>query len=206
MQTFFPVAGDAEASLLYLDERRRRNQINETFVILNTLLSNRTTGWPDHPATLMWEGYTEALASYGLINALMFDGYARQRLLFSEVVNAAQPPGLVLWPKWTRDDRVAQSHRSNLYRKLPSYYASTPPQGYVWPVWRRVKVGGYLLGNGPIEGAYVGRIIGVSKTALTLISNPPEKGLDVRFSATRTISLASAWEPGRYYYEAPITT
>ena len=39
---------------------------------------------------------------------------------------------------------------------------------------------------------------------LTLISNPPEKGLDVRFSTTRTISLASAQEPGRYYYEAPL--
>jgi len=203
MQTFFPVAGDAEASLLYLDERRRRNQINETFVILNTLLSGRTTGWPNHPATLMWEGYTEALASYGLINALMFEGYTMQRLLFSEVVNAAEPPGLVLWPKWTRDDRVAQSHRSNLYRKLPNYYAPAPPQGYVWPVWRRVKVGGYLLGTG-FDGLYRGRIVSMTKTGLRLMTETPEPGSYVGYSADRLLTWAQALEPGRYYYEAPL--
>jgi len=203
VQTFFPVAGNAEASLLYLDPKRRRNQINETFVILNTLLSGRTTGWPNHPATLMWEGYTEALAAYGLINALMFDGYTKQRLLFSEVVNAAQPPSLVLWPKWTCDDRVAQSHRANLYRKLPTYYPETPAQGYVWPVWRRVKVGGYLLGTG-MDGLYRGRIVSITKVGLSLVTESPKPGDYVGYSADRLLTWAQAWEPGRYYYEAPL--
>lgn len=204
MQTFFPVAGDAEASLLYLDERRRRNQINETFVILNTLLSNRTTGWPNHPATLMWEGYIEALASYGLINALMFDGYSRQRQAFSDVLSAAEPRAMpVVWPKWTRDDRVAQSHRANLYRKLPTYYPETPAQGYVWPVWRRVKPGGFLLGTG-MDGLYRGRIVSITKTGLRLMTESPKPGDYVGYSADRLLTWAQAWGPGRYYYEAPL--
>ena len=204
MQTFFPVAGAAEASLLYLDERRRRNQINETFVILNTLLSNRTTGWPNHPATLMWEGYVEALASYGLINALMFEGYSRQRQAFSDVLSAAEPHSLVLWPKWTRDDRVALSHRSNLYRKDPPYYASTPAQGYVWPVWRRVKAGGFLLGAAHHNADFRGKIIAVSKAGINLSTVGLVFPSRPVYPNTFLVTWAQVWEPGRYYYEAPL--
>jgi len=59
------------------------------------------------------------------------------------------------------------------------------------------------LGTG-FDGLYRGRIVSMTKTGLSLVTESPEPGSYVGYSAARLLTWAQAWEPGRYYYEAPL--
>jgi hypothetical protein len=144
MQTFLPYP-DFQKSAAVLDDKRLNNQINETTVILRTLLGSYRVGkgWPNHPVTKMWRGYEGCLATYqeaccgeyARRNSQHHTGwYTLQGL--EDVYEHLRMPGDA--PTWLGDDRVHRSHRSNLLRKLPEHYGQfgwvePPDLPYMYP-------------------------------------------------------------------------
>lgn len=109
------------------------------------VVESDTPGWFRHPATQMWLGHTAALLDYQ--ESVCYEWvYARgyrdtclekTAVLFRASLDAGQPTVLEM-PAWWGDERVHSSHRSNLLRKLPSYYSQygwddDPDAPYYWP-------------------------------------------------------------------------
>jgi hypothetical protein len=106
-------------------------------------------GWKHHPATLMWKGHEEALASYGLA---MVDEWLRRGSpdtvadqLEAELGRRPRSQGQLArlkirgLPAWLGDEAFHAAHRSNLLRKDPEWYGPQWPGErddleYVWPV------------------------------------------------------------------------
>ena len=132
MQTFLPIPSFAESARV-LDRQRLGKQRVEALQILRAL-RGQTKGWVKHPAVKMWRGYEEALETY---LATIDDEWVR-RGYKSNIVAPPADPGAVM-PPWFGDAAFHASHRSNLLRKDPVYYAQfgwTEPHdmAYVWPV------------------------------------------------------------------------
>lgn len=131
MQTFLP-AGSTIFSAQALDNKRLNKQILEGYQILNVLSGQSPTGgWRNHPAVLMWRGHEGALVEY--IKDMITE--AKHRGIKTEN-NEANINTLVgkfyhQWdnskPSWMLNkkefNRVVATHRANLYRKDPEYYA-----------------------------------------------------------------------------------
>jgi hypothetical protein len=138
MQTFLPVPDFAETARI-LDDSRLGKQRVEMYQIIRTL-DGVTKGWRNHPAVRMWRGYEPMLLRYGLAMCDEWDrrGYAdtvREKLQ----VHARETGGPVLAPPWLGNDEFHASHRSNLLRKDPEFYAKygwrePPDLPYLWPV------------------------------------------------------------------------
>ena len=140
MQTFLPDP-DFYASAAMLDRLRLGKQRVEAMQILRTI-TGQSEGWRSHPAVRMWQGYPQALASYGIA---ICDEWRERGYFdtagdwFSEWLDehgTAWSPDLL--PPWLGTPAFHASHRSNLLRKLPSHYAQfgwpEPPNlPYVWP-------------------------------------------------------------------------
>jgi len=137
MQTFLPYP-DFDDTARCLDQKRLGNQRLEAKVILKTLLGE-SDGWKHHPAVKMWRGHELQLAQYG---AAMCCEWVRRGFKDTQlswfVQVAVGLPERTTEPPWLRDERLHASHRSNLLRKKPEYYAqfgweepSTLP--YYWP-------------------------------------------------------------------------
>jgi hypothetical protein len=131
MQTFLPDP-DFVASAAILDNRRLGKQRLEAYQLLRTL-RGLSSGWRHHPAVAMWRGYEDAL---GLYTNAMIDEWVRRG--FKNTMGRVSSPELVHMPPWLGDPSFHASHRANLLRKDPIYYArfnwledSTLP--YVWP-------------------------------------------------------------------------
>lgn len=130
VQTFLPYS-DFRRSARALDPRRLGKQRVEAWQILRTL-RGETQGWRHHPAVRMWRGHEEALGAYmdacidewvgrGYRNAMLRSGARARRL-----------------PAWLGDEAFHASHRANLLRKEPGWYArlgwtEDPSLPYVWP-------------------------------------------------------------------------
>ncbi len=134
MQTFVPL-DDPECIAFALDNVRLNKQRVEAFQVLRAITDD-TYGWQNHPAVNMWRGHVGALASYGLAMCAEWrnrDG-ADNTDLFGRI---SEFTGDVEWPRWWGDDRVHESHRSNLMRKDSDWYCqfwSCPNDlPYVWP-------------------------------------------------------------------------
>ncbi len=114
MQTFLPYA-DFERCAAALDSQRLGKQRVEAFEILR-VLRGESRGWRNHPAALMWRGYTNTIERYPL------------------------PDGMeIVAPPWLGDEELHASHRSNLPRKDAAFYgrygwSGLPDLPYVWPV------------------------------------------------------------------------
>jgi hypothetical protein len=132
VQTFLPYER-FEKSAEVMDDKRLNNQINETTVILRTLLKDYRPGggWPNHPVTKMWEGHIGMLCIYQA--AFCREYHRRQEQLhtgwytlwgMSKVLRLQikEQPGAYPRPPWLGDERVHASHRSNLLRKDPEHY------------------------------------------------------------------------------------
>jgi hypothetical protein len=131
MQTFLPY-DDLVKSARCLDYRRLGKQRVEAKQILNALQPGSTSGWRNHPAVRMWRGYESALTQYMnvCIAEWVVRGY-RNTMPILHVDNVVLPP-------WF-GGVIHASHRSNLLRKDPAFYASyrwTEPMDipYHWPV------------------------------------------------------------------------
>ena len=131
VQTFLPYA-DFARSAACLDARRLGKQRVEAYQILRAL-QGITRGWRNHPATRMWRGYEPALSAYMNV---MIDEWTRRG--FNNGMAHAVVPVAIEMPPWLGDERLHASHRANLLRKEPGWYAQfgwrdDPEQPYVWP-------------------------------------------------------------------------
>ena len=131
MQTFLPYPDFAKSASV-LDYRRLGKQRVEAFQILKTLETGRK-GWANHPAVKMWYGYNRALGLYmnAMIQEWIKRGY-KNTMWFAEVL--VKPP----MPPWLGNEHLHASHRSNLLRKDPDWYAQfnwpeSATLAYVWP-------------------------------------------------------------------------
>ena len=146
MQTFLPYP-DFEQSVRVLDYRRLGKQRGECLQLLKALGNIRDVdlsdvdmtipakGWVNHPAAKMWRGYEGALAHYHDACILEWQrrGYQNTMRL------RGKPDAGLEMPPWFGDARFHASHRSNLLRKDPAYYAQfgwkePADMEYVWPV------------------------------------------------------------------------
>lgn len=149
MQTFLPDA-DFVRSAALLDQRRLGKQRVEVIQIVRAL-TVPGYAWRHHPATLMWEGFEEALGAYGVAVAEAWRaqgfgdtceatiradlGAAGLRSIRSQEDLAA----VGALPPWLGDEALHRSHRSALVRKDPAVYRPRFPDvpddlPYVWPV------------------------------------------------------------------------
>ena len=140
MQTFLPYA-DFTKTASVLDYRRLGKQRIETKQILMAL-TGESTGWVNHPATKMWDGYETVLCYYGMVMSAEWKrrGYIDNQLpWFAAKMVELHANGQVYdgLPWFIHNEAFHRSHRSNLLRKAPEYYSelfSDVPDDlpYVW--------------------------------------------------------------------------
>ena len=134
MQTFLPYC-DFSDSLQALDDRRLGKQRVEAFQILNILLGRtQTKGWRNHPAILMWTGYSEVLKIYFNISIEEWERRGFRNNLQPESTDSE----IKIYPAWLGDPNFHASHRSNLLRKDFKFYSrygwkEPPDLPYFWP-------------------------------------------------------------------------
>ena len=147
MQTFLPYGKNFVKNAQVLDNKRLGKQRVENLQIINCLCGV-STGWRNHPAVKMWEGYEKALFAYqfAICDEWMKRGYKDTCLIKAAVIIGQHPiiqnlPPVQPW--WLSDEEVESkvmvSHQSNLVRKLSDHYAPhfpTVPNDipYHWPV------------------------------------------------------------------------
>jgi hypothetical protein len=135
MQTFLPYSSFSDSASV-LDYRRLGKQRVETLQILKSLL-DPGYGWKNHPAVKMWVGFESALSAYGVevCKAWLALGYKDTCL---EKISSLVEPSLDNMPTWIGDQRLHDSHKSNLLRKMPEHYYQffgevNPDIPYFWP-------------------------------------------------------------------------
>jgi hypothetical protein len=131
VQTFLPYP-DFSVSAAVLDNKRLGKQRVEVVQVLNAL-QRKSGGWVNHPAVRMWRGYEPALCLY--LKAVLKEWTSRG---FKNTI-VAEDRGSPAFSPWLGDDKFHRSHRSNLLRKDPSFYAvfrhDVPNDlPYFWPV------------------------------------------------------------------------
>jgi hypothetical protein len=130
MQTFLPSA-DYEYVSHILDSKRLNKQILEGYQILKILSGASETGaWRNHPAVLMWANAEYELKSY--IDHMVYEADFRGIKTDKNVANLKElelrfsvdwGKSAPVWQKPEHVYRVNNSHKANLYRKDPFYYA-----------------------------------------------------------------------------------
>ena len=124
MQTFLPYA-DFKKSAKCLDYKRLGKQRVEAMQIYKIVSGKRTTGgWINHPAVNMWRGFSNLLAYY--YNDILDEWIKRGYKNTMEYI--ACPPSITE-PLWLGNKDFHDSHKSNLLRKDPVFYAQ-----YMWDV------------------------------------------------------------------------
>jgi hypothetical protein len=141
VQTFLPFAEFSE-SAESLDQARLGKQRVEALQVLRAIVLP-AYGWQSHPAMQMWRGYVPALVRYSLAMVDVWTAEGRAdttRPLIAEFApEAAGPRGVELpMPSWLGNEQFHLSHRSNLVRKFPEFYAQRFPGvpddlPYLWP-------------------------------------------------------------------------
>lgn len=130
MQTFLPSSNFFLAAKM-LDSKRLNKQILEGYQILN-VLSGMSNGWKNHPAVKMWAGHELSLFTY--VKAMIGEAKSRGiktdknednlQALFTKV-GESWGSGL---PDWFFNEtslmRVVTTHKVNLFKKDPMYYAN----------------------------------------------------------------------------------
>jgi hypothetical protein len=136
MVVTFYVHSDPRMTAKCLDKRRLGKQRVEAKQIIDALTKG-SGGWINHPATKMWEGYTDALKDY--FNIMCQEFIYRGGNQGMELYLLEKRP---VYPPWTECHRVHYSHQARLVQKEPGHYfpifqAVLPPEhlkyGYIWP-------------------------------------------------------------------------
>lgn len=135
MQTFLPISC-FDLSAQCLDYRRLGKQRVECVQLLKAI-SGQKTGWSNHPAAKMWDGYSVALGVY--LNEMIAEWVKRGYQNTIPVQPVSYPYSM---PDWFGDEAFHAAHRSNLLRKDPVHYGQfgwteTNDLPYVWPVGAR---------------------------------------------------------------------
>jgi hypothetical protein len=153
MQTFVPYA-NIDKSAQALDNKRLNKQLLEGRQIYKIIASGQISGaWVNHPAVKMWRNHDNGLFAYltGILKECNIRGIATEKnwnaLCEMHESNWNRGSKITL-PPWWGDKRVHQSHRNNLYRKDPEYYAEFYQDGFIsccekcnyfWPVSKHAK-------------------------------------------------------------------
>lgn len=134
MQTFLPYSDFMESARV-LDRQRLGKQRVEVLQILRAIESG--SGWSNHPAVKMWNGYQNCLVEYGLCmcHEWIRRGY---KDTCSEKIAGLRDVHPFKVPDWIGDEEFHRSHQSNLIRKDPEHYRHFFPDvpddlPYVWP-------------------------------------------------------------------------
>ncbi|TFC06955.1 hypothetical protein E3O42_00805 [Cryobacterium adonitolivorans] len=140
MQTFLPFSDFAESAQV-LDSARLGKQRVEALQVLRAIVLP-AYGWQSHPAMQMWRGYVPELTRYALAMVDEWTGRGNAdstRPLITEFApDAAKDEATFPVPSWLGNEALHLSHRSNLVRKAPEFYAPLFPGApddlpYVWP-------------------------------------------------------------------------
>ena len=149
MQTFLPYSNfilSAES----LDDQRLLKQISEGtqimkamhFMYRKTLTPDKPGAWENHPATRMWWQHRPALFKYlTAMHNVWLDrrGHNRTHKSYQELCDLfpeynIESPEM---PSWLGREDIHRSHRSNLTRKLASFYKNQWQEpddlDYIWP-------------------------------------------------------------------------
>ena len=137
MQTFLPYK-DFRKSLESLDDKRLGKQRVETSQILNVILGRPKKdgtpykGWLNHPCSVMWRGYENALKEYLNVSIDVWKARGKNNTMQKEAIE-----GKLEMPWWLGKEELHSSHRANLLRKDPEYYKQhkwkeNPEDPYVW--------------------------------------------------------------------------
>ena len=130
MQTFLPYESFEESASV-LDWRRLGKQRVEGMQIINAINNPKKQGWQNHPATIMWTPYVNALKLY--TNVIILEwikrGYNNNMELYD--FNNLEKP------HWLGKEEFHSSHRANLLRKDYEFYSKfggkeNPEAPYVW--------------------------------------------------------------------------
>ena len=149
MQTFLPYP-DFERSARALDVKRLGKQRVEVIQIVRAL-TRPGYAWGNHPAVLMWKGFEEALARYGVTCCEVWLESGFGDTCAATIVADVRAAGVATLrtqpelaavgdlPPWLGDAELHRSHQSSLVRKDPAFYGSLFPgvpddMEYVWPV------------------------------------------------------------------------
>tara|TARA_B100000214_G_scaffold168130_1_gene120744 strand:- start:413 stop:865 length:453 start_codon:yes stop_codon:yes gene_type:complete len=130
MQTFLPYESFNKSASV-LDWRRLGKQRVEGMQIINAINNPNPQGWKNHPATIMWTPYVDALKHYTnvMIREWISRGYNNNMEIY-DVNNMVKP-------HWLGKEEFHSSHRANLLRKDYEYYSQfgwkeNPKSPYVW--------------------------------------------------------------------------
>lgn len=152
MQTFLPHA-DFEESARALDDRRLGKQRVEALQILRAL-TRPVYGWKQHPAVRMWQGFEEALGSYGLAVCHEWRRRGFTDTVETKILDELRGAGVAVPPRtqarlaeagalppWLGEEPLHRAHRSALLRKDREHYSEQfgdedDDLPYVWPVPR----------------------------------------------------------------------
>ncbi len=116
MQTFLPYQNFARSARCLDSKRLGKQRIEAKQILL--ILRGQKTGWRNHPAVRMWEGYENALASY--YNAMVTEWVRRGFHNTMELEVIGMP---IIMPPWIRRRSINLAYRSNLLRKDPTHYS-----------------------------------------------------------------------------------
>lgn len=149
MQTFLPWP-EFDWSARCLDDKRLGKQRVENLQIMQALLHGGS-GWDNHPAVLMWEGYERALLAYQQAICCEWSSargfqdtcWDKTRLMFLDIVLDPMATPLIL-PAWIGNTEFHISHQSNLLRKNEEHYRRYFPgipsdKPYIWPVTKETN-------------------------------------------------------------------
>jgi hypothetical protein len=139
MQTFLPYES-YQKSAKVLDRQRLGKQRVETLQILNAL-TDPNYGWQNHPAVNMWRSYEFELVVYGIAICKEWISRGYKDTCLEKIAKFAdQNPNISIEvPDWLGNEDLHQSHRSNLLRKDPNFYANLFEESlpdnleYFWP-------------------------------------------------------------------------
>ena len=137
MQTFLPYS-DIVQSLKVLDDKRLGKQRVETHQIINAITGRPKLdgtpykGWLNHPCSVMWRNYVPLLKLYFNASIDEWESRGFKNTMVREVVEDN-----VLYPEWWGNKKFHDSHKSNLLKKDPEFYAQfgwdvDPTSPYVW--------------------------------------------------------------------------
>lgn len=137
MQTFLPYA-DFRKSFEILDYRRLGKQRVEALTLIHIIEGRskdgkKPIGWQNHPITIMWSPFIEALKLYHnlCIKEWIKRGY-RNNMQLIKIGESS-----LIYPDWFGYELFHASHRSNLLRKDLDYYSKfgwkeNPKDPYLW--------------------------------------------------------------------------
>ncbi len=132
MQTFLPYSSFIDSASV-LDMRRLGKQRLEAYQLI-ILIEEDLSGWRNHPARLMWVGYTDCLKLYLKI---MIDEWISRG--YKNTIVVPEFNDSIIFPPWLGNEEFHSSHRATLLSKNYEYYKQfnwleDPKYGYCWPV------------------------------------------------------------------------